>query len=237
MSSNANWMGINFTNSEHNPSSGEFRMLPEGRYKATIKDVECMITDRNIPTIVIYFDLPEEGVTVTSKYFEDPSHQYAEMFKNNVKNLFSRVYYSNISEDEYRKLNQFEVNKELSGIKTPEQIRKLFIGKTITIGIEQKPFISKTKDKTINFSNIPFNSVENIPASIKKIIPVDVKYSQFPKILFSNQVKLISAGFMTDYGENQKRRNSAAYDWWQELTNNPFKDKLIGEDEIPFGDI
>ena len=215
--------GFEFTGSANIQSNNSvFELLKEGIYKAMIKDVALSETSNGAAKLIVYFEL-EDSKKVIKSDFILPVQGCKEFIIEMIKNLFSRVQYSNLTIYEFKQISEDEVNKKLSNIKE----FKSFIGKRVTVEIEQSPFIAGKKE-TNEVTNIEQYVNQFLDLQCSKILPNATKKIQnmlaskdfqcFPKLLFSNKVKPKSIGFYNDFQEN-KLKDSPSKIWYDKLIN------------------
>jgi len=238
----SNWLGtlVDFSDSEDKQAFKEFQLLPQGFYKAFIKNALVgTIGQKNTNALIVHFTLEDEKTDISNNYWLDGINE-AGFKKDNFRNLLSRVLYSNLSYEDYKAMDQLQVNKELE-LFVQKMDAQTFIGKKFQVNIVQEPFISADKNGKIKFTDINLDPIRRLlPTKIANLIEKDekekrIKFEKMPVILFSNKISGYGIEFYNDY-EEKERKNSKAYNYIQSLNSREAGgvDTLIGENEIPF---
>lgn len=222
-----NWLGFsaNFENVEDKTSESNFELLPEGFYKAEIKNViKSVIGSNDKPALTVTLELEEGKKEMVHNLFlpETGDEQTAIDFKlQNLRNFFTRCLYSKLTKDEYNALDSAEKNNALAKMQTSAKGPAQFIGSKVLVHIKQEPFIAQDKEtKAIKFTDKPTAYlVAAMPKSILKMINEKenqgVDMSKMPVILFSNKVAAHGFGFYNDFDADAVLKNSKAYDFVQ----------------------
>lgn len=222
-----NWLGFsaNFENVEDKTSESNFELLPEGFYKAEIKNViKSVIGSNDKPALTVTLELEEGKKEMVHNLFlpETGDEQTAIDFKlQNLRNFFTRCLYSKLTKDEYNALDSAEKNNALAKMQTSSKGPAQFIGSKVLVHVKQEPFIAQDKEtKAIKFTDKPTAYlVAAMPKSILKMINEKenqgVDMSKMPVILFSNKVAAHGFGFYNDFDADAVLKNSKAYDFVQ----------------------
>ena len=222
-----NWLGFsaNFENVEDKTSESSFELLPEGFYKAEVKNViKSVIGSNNKPALTVTLKLEEGKKEMVHNLFlpETGDEQTAIDFKlQNLRNFFTRCLYSKLTKDEYNALDSAEKNNALAKMQTSAKGPAQFIGSKVLVHVKQEPFIAQDKEtKAIKFTDKPTAYlVSAMPKSILKMINEKenqgVDMSKMPVILFSNKVAACGFDFYNDFDADAVLRNSKAYDFVQ----------------------
>ena len=222
-----NWLGFsaNFENVEDKTSESNFELLPEGFYKAEVKNViKSVIGSNNKPALTVTLELEEGKKEMVHSLFlpETGDEQTAIDFKlQNLRNFFTRCMYSKLTKDEYNALDSAEKNNALAKMQTSAKGPAQFIGSKVLVHVKQEPFIAQDKEtKAIKFTDKPTAYlVSAMPKSILKMINEKenqgVDMSKMPVILFSNKIAARGFGFYNDFNANAVLKNSKAYDFVQ----------------------
>lgn len=222
-----NWLGFsaNFENVEDKTSESNFELLPEGFYKAEIKNViKSVIGSNDKPALTVTLELEEGKKEMVHNLFlpETGDEQTAIDFKlQNLRNFFTRCLYSKLTKDEYNALDSAEKNNALAKMQTSAKGPAQFIGSKVLVHVKQEPFIAQDKEtKAIKFTDKPTAYlVAAMPKSILKMINEKenqgVDMSKMPVILFSNKVAAHGFGFYNDFDADAVLKNSKAYDFVQ----------------------
>lgn len=222
-----NWLGFsaNFENVEDKTSESNFELLPEGFYKAEIKNViKSVIGSNDKPALTVTLELEEGKKEIVHNLFlpETGDEQTAIDFKlQNLRNFFTRCLYSKLTKDEYNALDSAEKNNALAKMQTSAKGPAQFIGSKVLVHVKQEPFIAQDKEtKAIKFTDKPTAYlVSAMPKSILKMINEKenqgVDMSKMPVILFSNKVAAHGFGFYNDFDADAVLKNSKAYDFVQ----------------------
>lgn len=222
-----NWLGFsaNFENVEDKTSESNFELLPEGFYKAEIKNViKSVIGSNDKPALTVTLELEEGKKEIVHNLFlpETGDEQTAIDFKlQNLRNFFTRCLYSKLTKDEYNALDSAEKNNALAKMQTSAKGPAQFIGSKILVHIKQEPFIAQDKEtKAIKFTDKPTAYlVAAMPKSILKMVNdkenQGIDMSKMPVILFSNKVAAHGFGFYNDFDADAVLKNSKAYDFVQ----------------------
>ena len=222
-----NWLGFsaNFENVEDKTSESNFELLPEGFYKAEVKNViKSVIGSNDKPALTVTLELEEGKKEMVHNLFlpETGDEQTAIDFKlQNLRNFFTRCLYSKLTKDEYNALDSVEKNNALAKMQTSAKGPAQFIGSKVLVHIKQEPFIAQDKEtKAIKFTDKPTAYlVAAMPKSILKMINEKenqgVDMSKMPVILFSNKVAAHGFGFYNDFDADAVLKNSKAYDFVQ----------------------
>lgn len=222
-----NWLGFsaNFENVEDKTSESNFELLPEGFYKAEIKNViKSVIGSNDKPALTVTLELEEGKKEIVHNLFlpETGDEQTAIDFKlQNLRNFFTRCLYSKLTKDEYNALDSAEKNNALAKMQTSAKGPAQFIGSKVLVHVKQEPFIAQDKEtKAIKFTDKPTAYlVAAMPKSILKMINEKenqgVDMSKMPVILFSNKVAAHGFGFYNDFDADAVLKNSKAYDFVQ----------------------
>lgn len=227
-----NWLGFaaNFSNVDDRTSESNFELLPEGFYKAEIKNVlKSVIGANNKPALTITLELEEGKKEIVHNLFlpQTGDEQSAIDFKlQNLRNFFTRCIYSKLTKDEYNALDAKEKNDALAKMQTSAKGPAQFIGAKVLVHIKQEPFISQDKEsKAIKFTETPTAYlISAMPKQILNLINEKeqngIDMSKMPVILFSNKVAACGFGFYNDFDSEAVLKNSKAYDFIQENVNN-----------------
>ena len=222
-----NWLGFsaNFENVEDRTSESNFELLPEGFYKAEIKNVlKSVIGANDKPALTITLELEEGKKEIVHNLFlpQNGDEQTAIDFKlQNLRNFFTRCLYSKLTKDEYTALDAKEKNDALTKMQTSSKGPAQFIGAKVLVHIKQEPFIAQDKEtKAIKFTEKPTAYLINaMPKSILKLINEKeqngIDMSKMPVILFSNKIAACGFGFYNDFDSEAVLKNSKAYDFIQ----------------------
>lgn len=222
-----NWLGFsaNFENVEDKTSESNFELLPEGFYKAEIKNViKSVIGSNDKPALTVTLELEEGKKEIVHNLFlpETGDEQTAIDFKlQNLRNFFTRCLYSKLTKDEYNALDSAEKNNALAKMQTSAKGPAQFIGSKVLVHIKQEPFIAQDKEtKAIKFTDKPTAYlVAAMPKSILKMVNdkenQGIDMSKMPVILFSNKVAAHGFGFYNDFDADAVLKNSKAYDFVQ----------------------
>lgn len=222
-----NWLGfsVNFENVEDKTSESNFELLPEGFYKAEVKNViKSVIGSNDKPALTVTLELEEGKKEMVHNLFlpETGDEQTAIDFKlQNLRNFFTRCLYSKLTKDEYNALDSAEKNNALAKMQTSAKGPAQFIGSKVLVHVIQEPFIAQDKEtKAIKFTDKPTAYlVAAMPKSILKMINEkenqSVDMSKMPVILFSNKVAARGFGFYNDFNAGAVLKNSKAYDFVQ----------------------
>lgn len=227
-----NWLGFsaNFENVEDKTSESSFELLPEGFYKAEVKNViKSVIGANNKQALTITLELEEGKKELVHNLFlpENGDEQSAIDFKlQNLRNFFTRCLFSKLTKDEYNFLESKHKNEELAKMQTSPKGPAQFIGSKVLVHIKQEPFIAQDKEtKAIKFTDKPTAYlISAMPKSILKMInekeSQGVDMSKMPVILFSNRIAAHGFGFYNDFDADAVLKNSKAYDFIQENQNS-----------------
>ena len=222
-----NWLGFsaNFENVEDRTSESNFELLPEGFYKAEVKNViKSVIGSNDKSALTVTLELEEGKKEIVHNLFlpETGDEQTAIDFKlQNLRNFFTRCLYSKLTKDEYNALDSAEKNNTLAKMQTSAKGPAQFIGSKVLVHVKQEPFIAQDKEtKAIKFTDKPTAYlVAAMPKSILKMINEKenqgVDMSKMPVILFSNKVAAHGFGFYSDFDADAVLKNSKAYDFVQ----------------------
>ena len=222
-----NWLGFsaNFENVEDKTSESNFELLPEGFYKAEVKNViKSVIGSNDKPALTVTLELEEGKKEMVHNLFlpETGDEQTAIDFKlQNLRNFFTRCLYSKLTKDEYNALDSAEKNNALAKMQTSAKGPAQFIGSKVLVHVKQEPFIAQDKEtKAIKFTDKPTAYlIAAMPKSILKMINEKenqgVDMSKMPVILFSNKVAAHGFGFYNDFDADAVLKNSKAYDFVQ----------------------
>lgn len=222
-----NWLGFsaNFENVEDKTSESNFELLPEGFYKAEVKNViKSVIGSNDKPALTVTLELEEGKKEIVHNLFlpETGDEQTAIDFKlQNLRNFFTRCLFSKLTKDEYNALDSAEKNNALAKMQTSAKGPAQFIGSKVLVHVKQEPFIAQDKEtKAIKFTDKPTAYlVSAMPKSILKMINEKenqgVDMSKMPVILFSNKVAAHGFGFYNDFDADAVLKNSKAYDFVQ----------------------
>lgn len=222
-----NWLGFsaNFENVEDKTSESNFELLPEGFYKAEVKNViKSVIGSNDKPALTVTLELEEGKKEMVHNLFlpETGDEQTVIDFKlQNLRNFFTRCLYSKLTKDEYNALDSAEKNNALAKMQTSAKGPAQFIGSKVLVHVKQEPFIAQDKEtKAIKFTDKPTAYlVSAMPKSILKMINEKenqgVDMSKMPVILFSNKVAAHGFGFYNDFDADAVLKNSKAYDFVQ----------------------
>ncbi len=231
MATSQNWLGFsaNFENVEDRTSESNFELLPEGFYKAEIKNViKSVIGSNDKPALTITLELEEGKKEIVHNLFlpENGDEQSAIDFKlQNLRNFFTRCLFSKLTKDEYNALDSNEKNNALAKMQTAPKGPAQFIGSKVLVHIKQEPFIAQDKEtKAIKFTEKSTAFlISEMPKSILKMISEKEKQgidmSKMPVILFSNKVAAHGFGFYNDFDVDAVLKNSKVYDFVQENLN------------------
>ena len=231
MATSQNWLGFsaNFENVEDRTSESNFELLPEGFYKAEIKNViKSVIGSNDKPALTITLELEEGKKEIVHNLFlpENGDEQSAIDFKlQNLRNFFTRCLFSKLTKDEYNALDSNEKNNALAKMQTAPKGPAQFIGSKVLVHIKQEPFIAQDKEtKAIKFTEKSTAFlISEMPKSILKMISEKEKQgidmSKMPVILFSNKVAAHGFGFYNDFDADAVLKNSKVYDFVQENLN------------------
>lgn len=229
-----NWLGtlIDFSNSSDKQAFSEFELLPQGFYKAIIKNALVgTIGQKNSKALIVHFTLEDEKTDISNNYWLEGINESG-FKKDNFRNLLTRVLYYNLSFEDYKKMDQLQLNKELE-LFVNKMNAESFTGKKVIVNIVQEPFISSGNDG-IKFTDINLNSIRHeLPKQIANLIGkheerTGVRFDKMPVILFSNKISGYGIEFYNDY-EEKERKNSKAYDYIQSLKSR----KSGGDDYNP----
>lgn len=222
-----NWLGFsaNFENVEDKTSESNFELLPEGFYKAEIKNViKSVIGSNDKPALTVTLELEEGKKEIVHNLFlpETGDEQTAIDFKlQNLRNFFTRCLYSKLTKDEYNTLDSAEKNNALAKMQTSAKGPAQFIGSKVLVHIKQEPFIAQDKEtKAIKFTDKPTSYlIAAMPRTILKMVnekeSQGVDMSKMPVILFSNKIAAHGFGFYNDFDADAVLKNSKAYDFVQ----------------------
>lgn len=223
-----NWLGlsINFNNVEDKTSEGSgFELLPEGFYRATLKNViKSVIGANDKPALTITLTLDDEN----DKEFvhnlflpENGDTENAIKFKNeNLRNFFTRFIYKDLTKEEYKNLSSDEVNNALNDVMINQPN---FAGAKMLVHIKQDPFIAVDQQtKAIKFTDLPISEcLGGCTKALLKLIQDKEKsgivFDKMPVFLFSNKVAAHGFGFYNDYDKDIELKNSKSYDYIQSL--------------------
>lgn len=223
-----NWLGFsaNFENVEDRTSESSFELLPEGFYKAQIKNVvKSVLGEKNKPALTITLELEDGKKEFVHNLFlpENGDEQTAIDFKlQNLRNFFTRCLYSKLTKDEYTALDAKEKNDALTKMQTSAKGPGQFIGANVLVHIKQEPFIAQDKEsKAIKFTEKPTAYlVSTMPKQILKLIQekesLGIDMSKAPVILFSNKIAACGFGFYNDFDASAELKNSKSYEFVQE---------------------
>ena len=257
-----NWMGINFSFdkvADESSKSGGFVGLQQcGKHKAELKNLYfSVIGAKERPALTSVFILEDSGKEIIENLHCDQMN-LAE-FPNSkqparIRNLMTRILYSNLTEKEFKELSDDEINEKVTKAlmaiqKKPASAEKLF-GKKSLLDITQTPFIAKDKEtKAIKLTaKDKLTHLNELPDALVKCIKNHEEYTEttldkIPEFAFKNELKWYGCHFYNDFSEDDKFYNTKAYDYVQALKaeaststaiNQVADDELIGEDEIPF---
>lgn len=223
-----NWLGcsINFNNVEDRTSESSFELLPEGFYKAQIKNVvKSVLGDKDKPALTITLELEEGKKEMVHNLFlpENGDEQTAIDFKlQNLRNFFTRCLFSKLTKDEYKALPSADKDDALNKMQTSAKGEKQFIGINLLVHIKQEPFIAQDKEsKSIKFTEIDTPSlISKMPKPLLKLIEAQEKkgtdMNKCPVFLFSNRIAACGFGFYNDFDADAVLKNSKSYDFVQE---------------------
>lgn len=226
-----NWLGFsaNFENVEDRTSESNYELLPEGFYKAEIKNVvKSVLGEHNKPALTITLELEEGKKEMVHNLFlpQNGDEQTAIDFKlQNLRNFFTRALYSKLTKEEYNALDAKEKNDALTKMQTAPKGPAQFIGTKILVHIKQEPFIAQDKEtKAIKFTEkTTAKLINSMPKNILKLIndkeTLGIDMSKMPVILFSNKVAACGFGFYNDFDANVVLKNSKSYDFIQANTD------------------
>lgn len=227
-----NWLGFsaNFENVEDKTSESSFELLPEGFYKAEIKNViKSVIGGNNKPALTITVELEEGKKEIVHNLFlpENGDEQTAIDFKlQNLRNFFTRCLFSKLTKDEYNALDSAEKNNALAKMQTSAKGPAQFIGSKVLVHIKQEPFIAQDKEtKAIKFTDKPTAYLINsMPKKVLSLInekeKLGIDMSKVPVILFSNKIAAHGFGFYSDFDPDAVLKNSKTYDFVQANLND-----------------
>lgn len=227
-----NWLGFsaNFENVEDKTSESNFELLPEGFYKAEIKNViKSVIGSNDKPALTVTLELEEGKKEMVHNLFlpETGDEQTAIDFKlQNLRNFFTRCLYSKLTKDEYNALDSAEKNNALAKMQTSAKGPAQFIGSKVLVHIKQEPFIAQDKEtKAIKFTDkLTAQLVSSMPKRILNLINekenLGIDMTNVPVILFSNKIAAHGFGFYNDFNENAVLKNSKTYDFVQQNLNS-----------------
>lgn len=222
-----NWLGFsaNFENVEDKTSESNFELLPEGFYKAEVKNViKSVIGSNDKPALTVTLELEEGKKEMVHNLFlpETGDEQTAIDFKlQNLRNFFTRCLYSKLTKDEYNALDSAEKNNALAKMQTSAKGPAQFIGSKVLVHVKQEPFIAQDKEtKAIKFTDKPTAYlIASMPKQILKLInskeELGIDMSKMPVILFSNKIAACGFGFYNDYDAEAELKNSKSYDFVQ----------------------
>ena len=222
-----NWLGFsaNFENVEDRTSESNFELLPEGFYKAKIKNViKSVIGEKNKPALTITLELEDDKKEFTHNLFlpQTGDEQTAIDFKlQNLRNFFTRCLFANLTKDEYNALDAKDKNSALEKMQTSAKGPEQFKGSKVLVHIKQEPFIAQDKEtKAIKFTDKKTSYLVNaMPRQVLKLInekeQLGIDMTNVPVILFSNKIAAHGFGFYNDFDENAVLKNSKAYDFVQ----------------------
>ena len=222
-----NWLGFsaNFENVEDKTSESSFELLPEGFYKAEVKNViKSVIGSNDKPALTVTLELEEGKKEMVHNLFlpETGDEQTAIDFKlQNLRNFFTRCLYSKLTKDEYNALDSAEKNNALAKMQTSPKGPAQFIGSKVLVHVKQEPFIAQDKEtKAIKFTEKPTSYlIASMPKQILKLInskeELGIDMSKMPVILFSNKIAACGFGFYNDYDAEAELKNSKSYDFVQ----------------------
>lgn len=248
MTTSKSWLGVNLSfdgvDDSTSKSSG-FELLKCGFYPAVIKSLEVKKTENNA-CLEVVFELEEGKKEVKGNYWlpkKGDEIKSIDIKKRNLKNLFTRAMFSEITEAEYKAMDKVEVDKQVNDLLTQDP--KVLVGKKVAVKVQQSPYISKDKEtKAIKFLEIDKSSViKSMPDSILKAIQylenkAGIQYEKMPMIAFSNDIGMNGVDFYLDYNdEKDKKYDSKAYEWYQGIKNggtSSVKSETINVEEIPF---
>lgn len=248
MTTSKSWLGVNLSfdgvDDSTSKSSG-FELLKCGFYPATIKSLEVKKTENNA-CLEAVFELEESKKEVKGNYWlpkKGDKPESIDIKKRNLKNLFTRAMFSEITEAEYKAMDKTEVDKQVNELLTQDP--KVLVGKKVAVKVQQNPYVSKNKEtKAIKFLEINKSSViQGMPDSILKAIQylenkAGIQYEKMPMISFSNDVGMNGVDFYLDYNaDKDKKYDSKAYEWYEGIKNggtSSAKSDIIDEEEIPF---
>lgn len=251
MTASKSWLGVNLNfdgvDDSTSKSSG-FELLKCGFYPAIIKGFEVKKTETN-SCLEVTFELEESKKELKGNYWlpkKGDKPESIEIKKRNLKNLFTRAMFSEITEAEYKAMDKAEVDKQVNELLGQDP--KVLAGKKVAVKVQQSPFVSKDKEtKAIKFLKIDKASViQGMPDSILKAIQyletkAGVQYEKMPMISFSNDVGMNGIDFYLDYNaDKDKKYDSKAYEWYQTIkggktvSSSSAQGDIIDEDEIPF---
>lgn len=251
MTASKSWLGVNLSfdgvDDSTSKSSG-FELLKCGFYPAIIKSLEVKKTDTNA-CLEVVFELDDNKKEVKGNYWlpkKGDKPESIDIKKRNLKNLFTRAMFSEITEAEYKAMDKAEVDKQVNELLAQDP--KVLVGKKVAVKVQQSPFVSKDREtKAIKFLEINKASVvQGMPDSILKAIQyletkAGVQYEKMPMISFSNDVGMNGIDFYLDYNaDKDKKYDSKAYEWYQTIKggntapSSSAKSDLVDEDEIPF---
>lgn len=222
-----NWLGFsaNFENVEDRTSENNFELLPEGFYKAHIKNVvKSVLGENNKPALTITLELEDSKKEMVHNLFlpQNGDEQSAIDFKlQNLRNFFTRCLYSKLTKEEYNALDAKEKNDALTKMQTSSKGPAQFVDSKVLVHIKQEPFIAQDKEtKAIKFTEKPTAYLINaMPKSILKLINEKeqngIDMSKMPVVLFSNKITACGFGFYNDFDPDVVLKNSKAYDFIQ----------------------
>ena len=227
-----NWLGFsaNFENVEDRTSESNFELLPEGFYKAEVKNViKSVIGSNDKPALTVTLELEEGKKEIVHNLFlpENGDEQGAIDFKlQNLRNFFTRCLYSKLTKDEYNALDSAEKNNALAKMQTSAKGPAQFIGSKVLVHIKQEPFIAQDKEtKAIKFTDkLTAQLVSSMPKRILNLINekenLGIDMTNVPVILFSNKIAAHGFGFYNDFDADAVLKNSKAYDFVQANLNS-----------------
>lgn len=243
-----NWLGISidFDSVDDKTSESNFELLPEGFYKAKIKNViKSVIGKNNKPALTVTLELEEGEKEIIHNLFlpETGDSEEAIEFKNkNLRNFFTRCLFSKLTKDEYFQLLGDDKNEALKKMQTSLKGAAQFIGVNTLVHIKQEPFIAQDKEtKAIKFTDKSAASLISLmPKRILKLIAdkekAGIEMDKFPVILFSNKITAYGFGFYNDYDTEVILKNSKAYDFVQSMggiTSGNSEETTTNEPTVP----
>ena len=235
MTHSNDYLGFDFSGTiDVQEEKKEFTLLKAGNYILTIKDVEMSKTKEDKQKLIVYFET-ENGISIKKDYVIPDENAKDDDFKKlNLKNLLSRVLYSNLTKEEFNSIPFEEVNRQCSNLKGMEKLINKFIGVKVTAEIDQVPFISKKKEtnaltgiseSNIQFTDLVFQTVmSNAPLKIKNLFK-ESNFDHLPVLKFSNDIMPKSIGFANNYKEGIKK-DSLSKVWYDSLVNKIFKSNV-----------
>ena len=222
-----NWLGFSadFAKVEDKTSESNFELLPEGFYKAEIKNViKSVIGANNKQALTITLELEEGKKEIVHNLFlpENGDEQSTIDFKlQNLRNFFTRCLFAKLTKEEYTALDSKEKNDALVKMQTSAKGPGQFVGSKVLVHIKQEPFIAQDKEtKAIKFTEKPTSYlIASMPKQILKLInskeELGIDMSKMPVILFSNKIAACGFGFYNDYDAEAELKNSKSYDFVQ----------------------